>query len=62
MVLFTSKFEVRTILYNRNQLELTHYKAAELYEEAAEMATMNMKGKLAAKYFEKAELAWGEVE
>jgi len=41
---------------------LNQIKAAELYEEAAEMATMNMKGKLAAKYFEKAELAWGEVE
>jgi len=36
--------------------------AAELYEEAAEIATGQMKGKIAAKYYEKAEYAWAEVE
>ncbi|XP_018013401.1 eukaryotic elongation factor 2 kinase isoform X2 [Hyalella azteca] len=37
-------------------------RAGELYSEAAQLATEAMKGKLAAKYYMDAELAWGECE
>lgn len=37
-------------------------KAGELYNQAAESAMASMKGKLANKYYMKAEEAWGEVE
>nr|CAB3240932.1 eukaryotic elongation factor 2 kinase [Phallusia mammillata] len=45
-----------------NGVEKDPNKAGELYNEAAEAATAAMKGRLAAKYFEQAEEAWGEVE
>ena len=35
--------------------------AAQLFEQAAEQATTAMKGKPAAIYYEKAELAWSLV-
>ena len=35
--------------------------AAELFEQAAEQATASMKGKTAAIFYEKAELAWSLV-
>ena len=35
--------------------------AAELFEQAAEQATASMKGKAAAIFYEKAELAWSFV-
>ncbi|KAF2358394.1 MHCK/EF2 kinase [Trinorchestia longiramus] len=37
-------------------------RAGELYSEAAELATEAMKGKLAAKYYMDAEMAWGQCE
>ena len=43
----------------------THYnpqEAAELFEQAAELATASMKGKAAAIFYEKAELAWSLVQ
>ena len=36
--------------------------AAELFEQAAEQATESLKGKTAAIYYEKAELAWSLVQ
>ena len=36
--------------------------AAELFEQAAEQATASLKGKAAAIYYEKAELAWSLVQ
>jgi len=36
--------------------------AAELYEQAAEQATVLMKGKATAIFYEKAELAWSLVQ
>ena len=36
--------------------------AAELYEQAAELATTSMKGKTAAIFYEKAELAWSLLQ
>jgi len=36
--------------------------AGELYTEAAEAATLAMKGRIANKYYALAEEAWGQVE
>ena len=43
-------------------LEKDPSQAGDLYNEAAELAMGEFKGALASKYFELAEVAWGEME
>ena len=56
------------ILGHRAEIHLTPdefydpQQAAELYEQAAELATTSMKGKTAAIFYEKAELAWSLLQ
>ena len=50
------------VLAGGHGLEKDPNRAGELYTEAAELATVAMKGKLASKYFMDAEMAWAECE
>jgi len=56
------EYQAEIYLSGGHGIEKDATSAAELYEEAAEIATGQMKGKIAAKYYEKAEYAWAEVE
>ncbi len=50
------------LLAGEHGLEKDAGRAAELFNEAAEGATNAMKGRLAAKLFERAEIDYGEME